>query len=191
MVIDKILILGNTMLTEKVVNFLKEDYDLIGYVPSKNPTIHGNINLPVKDINTDCDIKLSIQYDQIIKDPINCFNVHTGLLPSYGGTNILDYTLKNKEHEQGLTFHMMTSKLDYGPIINKTSYPVLPNDEVIDLYQRMLSIGPYFVKSSLELLKNLSKEQIEKCFKAKPTLYKRGEFQLTPEMEKINKDEKY
>lgn len=191
MVIDKILILGDTLLTEKIINLLYNDYNFIGYVPSKNPTIKGNIPLPIKDINTDCNIKLSIQYDQIIKDPINCFNVHTGLLPLYGGTNILDYTLKNKEHEQGLTFHMMTPKLDYGPIINKISYPVLPGDKVIDLYQRMLLVGPYFVKSSLELLKTLTKKQIQKCFKEKPTLYRRGEFNLTPEMKKINKNEKY
>ena len=191
MVIKNILILGNTLLTEKVVDFLSKNYNLVGYIPSKNPTIKGNINLPIKDINTECDIKLSIQYDQIIKDPINSFNVHTGLLPSYGGTNILDYTLLNKEYEQGLTFHKMTNDLDYGPIINKITYPVLFNDKVIDLYQRILLIGPYFVQSSLELLKNLSKEQVKSCFKIKPTLYKRGKFKLTPEMKKINNNEKY
>ena len=187
MVVKNILILGNTLLTEKVVNFLYENYNLVGYVPSKNPTIKGNINLPIKDINTECDIKLSIQYDQIIKDPINCFNVHTGLLPLYGGTNILDYTLENKEYEQGLTFHKMTNELDYGPIISKITYPVLPNDKVIDLYQRILSIGPYFVQSSLKLLETLNNTQVDKCVKLKPKLYKRGEFNLTEDMKTFTK----
>lgn len=187
MVINKILILGNTLLTEKIVKTLSPHYNLVGYVPSKNPTIEGNIPLPIKPINTECDIKLSIQYDKIIKNPINCFNLHTGLLPAYGGTNILDYTLLNNEFEQGLTFHKMTNELDYGPIISKITYPVLPNDKVIDLYQRILSIGPYFVQSSLKLLETLNNTQVDKCVKLKPKLYKRGEFNLTEDMKTFTK----
>jgi len=79
MVIDKILILGSTYLTELVVNELKDKYELVGYVPSVKPTREGNIDLPIVDFDTDCDIKLSVQYDKIITDTYKCFNVHTGL----------------------------------------------------------------------------------------------------------------
>ena len=176
MVIDKILILGSTYLTELVINKLKDKYELVGYVPSVNPTREGNIDLPIVDINTECDIKLSVQYDKIIKDTEKCFNVHTGLLPEYGGTNILDYTIQNNEYEQGLTFHKMTENLDYGPIISKITYPVFPTDTSFDLYQRLLKVGPNFVASSLELLKETSQDEIELCHMERPTLYKRGEF---------------
>ena len=110
--INKILILGSTLLSELSVNLLKEHYDLVGHVPSLKPTTKGVINLPVVDIESECDIMLSIQYDKVVKNVEKCFNVHTGLLPEYGGTNILSYTIKNKEKEQGLTFHKMTNQLD-------------------------------------------------------------------------------
>jgi len=178
MVIDKILILGSTYLTELVVNELKDKYELIGYVPSVKPTREGNIDLPIVDFDTDCDIKLSVQYDKIITDTYKCFNVHTGLLPKYGGTNILDYTIKNGEYEQGLTLHKMTERLDYGPIISKITYPVFKEDKAFDLYQRLLKVGPNFVLSSLKLLEELDEMEIDKCKMIKPTLYKRGEFRV-------------
>lgn len=176
MVINNILILGSTYLTELVVDKINNSYNLVGYVPSLKPTNEGNIKLPKVDMDTKCDIKLSIQYDKIVDDTNKCFNVHTGLLPEYGGTNILDYTIQNQEYEQGLTFHKMTDKLDYGPIISKITYPVLSEDTSYDLYKRVLEIGPSFVMSSLKLLELLTDTEINNCYQKKPTLYKRGEF---------------
>ena len=102
-------------------------------------------------MDTDCDIKLSVQYDKIIKDTDKCFNVHTGLLPEYGGTNILDYTIQNGEYQQGLTFHKMTDKLDFGPIISKITYPVFPEDKAFDLYHEASKLpgAPWFAHSNL------------------------------------------
>jgi len=185
MFIENVLILGSTLLTEKVVDMARHKYNLIGYVPSKNPTIKGSIGLPIVDLNVDYDIALSIQYDSVIKNPVNCFNVHTGLLPEYGGTNILDYSIKNKEREQGITLHKMTKKLDFGPIISKSTYPVFEGDTAYDLYKRLLCIGPNFVMAGLELLQGLSKEEIEKCYTEKPTLYKRGEFKISKKMREL------
>ncbi len=176
MKIDKILILGSTLLAEKVVDKLSNYYDLVGYVPSIDPTIEGKIKLPPKTIDASCDIKISLQYNKIIKNPKNIFNLHTGLLPKYGGVNILSHTIKNKEKEQGLTFHKMGNKLDYGPIISKISYPVLSEDSVEDLYKRQLLLAPDFLLSCLELLKNINEKQIDNCLKEKPILYKREEF---------------
>lgn len=175
--INKILILGSTALTEKVVDALIDHYNLVGYVPSKNPTLEGKINLPQVGIDKDCDIKISIQYDKLVKDVKNCFNLHTGLLPDYGGTNILSYTIKNKEKNQGLTFHKMGSEIDYGPIISKITYPVFPEDDELKLYKRMINIAPNFILSCLNLLKIMSKTDIKQCQKIKPFLYKRGEFE--------------
>ena len=181
MTINNILILGSTRLTELCINKLEKYYNLVGYIPSVNPTVEGNINLPITDVNTECDIKLSIQYDRIIKDTDKSFNVHTGLLPEYGGTNILDYAILNKSVEQGLTFHKMTEKLDYGPIISKITYPILDGDTSFDLYKRLITIGPNFVLSAVKMLENLSEEEVNECFCAEPTIYKRGEFKTNTE----------
>tara|TARA_R110000823_G_scaffold265637_2_gene385506 strand:+ start:214 stop:774 length:561 start_codon:yes stop_codon:yes gene_type:complete len=183
--IENILVLGSTLLTEKCVELLKHKYNLVGHIPSKRPTVKGNIDLSVVDMNVDYDIALSIQYDRIIKNPVNCFNVHTGLLPEYGGTNILDYSIKNREKEQGITLHKMTNRLDFGPIISKSTYPVFEGDKACDLYKRLLCIGPNFVLLGLELLESLSVEKIERCYTKEPTLYKRGEFKISEEMRSL------
>tara|TARA_Y100000004_G_scaffold162487_1_gene191269 strand:+ start:1189 stop:1746 length:558 start_codon:yes stop_codon:yes gene_type:complete len=181
MVIKDILILGSTYLTELCVNMLKDEYNLVGYVPSYNPTMRGIINLPKVDIETKCDIKLSIQYDRIVENTDNCFNVHTGLLPDYGGTNILDYAIQNKAIEQGLTLHKMTDKIDYGPIISKITYPIIEGDTSYDLYKRLIRVGPHFVLASIKLLENMDDKNVSKCYSKKPTMYKRGEFEIGEE----------
>ena len=179
-----ILILGSTQLTELCVNKLKNHYNLVGYVPTTKPTKEANIDLPKVGIDAKCNIKLSIQYDKKVRDVSNSFNLHTGLLPKYGGMDVLDHAIKNKEKEQGLTFHKMTRRFDHGPVISKVTYPIFPEDETIDLYKRLLSLGPDFLLQSLKLLESFNEDQLS-ClpyFYEKPTIYKRGEFKLSNEM---------
>ena len=66
MKINKILIYGSAHLTEETCNLLKNNYDLVGYIPSVNPVIAGNIDLPIVDENIQHDIKLSLQYNRRI-----------------------------------------------------------------------------------------------------------------------------
>tara|TARA_R100000008_G_scaffold85460_1_gene75461 strand:+ start:8084 stop:8674 length:591 start_codon:yes stop_codon:yes gene_type:complete len=186
----RILILGSSYLTELCVNHLSHNYNLIGYVPCKNTPVFGKIRLPEVDINTECDIKLSLQYDQYVEDTSNAYNVHTGLLPEYGGRDILDHTVKNGDTEQGLTFHKMTNEVDYGPIISKTTYPVFETDTSFDLYKRMLKVAPLFVENCLKLLSHLKDSQVEHCYKYPPRMYNRGDFELNDEFKEFIKCKK-
>lgn len=165
----RILIYGSTYLTELCVNqLIKDGYNLIGYIPSENPTFKGNINLPIVDETIDHDIKLSIQYDKKLITTNDAYNLHTGLLPEYGGCSILYHTIKNREQEQGLTLHKMTENFDEGGIISKMTYPVLLEDTVADLYMRMCMIAPKFISNALRLLPTVGKS-------SKPALYKKGD----------------
>tara|TARA_R100000008_G_scaffold67410_1_gene44468 strand:- start:4727 stop:5335 length:609 start_codon:yes stop_codon:yes gene_type:complete len=171
----KILIYGSTYLTEVSCNRIRDKFDLVGYVPSEAPFIEGDIDLPLIEDASMCehDIKLSIQYDKKILDHHNAYNVHTGLLPYWGGRDLLYHTLREKETEQGLTFHKMTGELDYGPIISKMTYPVLPEDSVLELYERQAIIMPGFLCSSLELLQKLGPENASKCYAKKPRIFRK------------------
>tara|TARA_B100000959_G_C14935489_1_gene605572 strand:+ start:679 stop:1233 length:555 start_codon:yes stop_codon:yes gene_type:complete len=171
-----ILILGSTLLTELVVENIKKEHNLVGYVPSSRPTVKGKVRLPEASIDTECDIKLSIQYDKIVKETSDSFNLHTGLLPEYGGTNILDHAIKNGAKQQGLTFHQMTDRIDYGPIISKITYPIFEGDSAFDLFERVLKIGPDFTAASLKLLEKIGLKNVGMCEKHEPTIYKRGLF---------------
>ncbi len=173
----RILVYGSSYLTELAVNHIQltSQYDLVGYVPSVNPTVSGKVNLPcVKPNEIKHDIKLCLQYDRKIKDYKNCFNIHTGLLPQYGGCDILWWTLKNKATQQGLTCHLMAKEFDAGPFIAQASYPVLPGDTVIDLYMKMTLLFPSFTLYCLDLIKQYGLEYLSFCPSYPPTLYKRG-----------------
>lgn len=173
----RVLIYGSTYLTEVVCKHLIEfsDYKLVGYIPNKRRiTVQGKMPIKKYQNKEKYDIALSIQYDSLISETVPTFNLHTGLLPKYGGVDILYHTLKNKEKEQGLTFHLITEKIDFGPIISKITYPVLSGDKIEDLYKRMLEIGPSFALSSLKLVENINLNKIGECYKELPNIYKSG-----------------
>lgn len=169
--------LGSTYLTAKTCELLlsTKEHELVGYLPNQKPaTVPGKMPIPVASGDQFYDIKLSVQYDMKIKSVDRAFNVHTGILPDWGGTDILYHTLKNKAKEQGLTFHAITDQLDYGPIVSKITYPVFKDDSMIDLYQRLAIICPHFVLSSLRLLESIGIERARECYQEKPTIYRRG-----------------
>ena len=178
MKINKILIYGSAHLTEETCNLLKNHYDLVGYIPSVNPVIAGNIDLPIVDENIQHDIKLSLQYNRRITNIENAYNVNTVLLPSWGGVDILYHTIKDRKKsyifEQGLTFHKMSDDFDYGPIISKVTYPVYVDDTMVDLYDRITKCFPSFVLSGLKLLESLDEHQVNNSYKEKPRVFKRG-----------------
>jgi methionyl-tRNA formyltransferase len=187
------LIYGNTFLTAEVCQALvaygeqgtwgtASRYILIGYVPNRNaPTVPGK--MPILEASDQAlvtgayDIGLSIQYDQMIVDsPRPVYNVHTGLLPMWGGCDILYHTLREKATEQGLTFHRITDRFDYGPILCKMSYPVLPGDTMLDLYVRLAAITPGFVIAALEMLGAMGHDWVEESPSYRPRLFHRGEI---------------
>ena len=177
---NKILILGSTYLTQLIVDRLQQSkYELVGYVESRRTPVSGNIDLPIVDFNVEYDIALCLQYDKFIPNPKNIYNLHTGLLPNYGGLDILRHTVKEGAVEQGMTFHKMGKTYDYGPIISKITYPVIDTDTVKDLYFKQCSIAPNFVLSCLKLLEAMDEEDIDKCFVKEPRILER-EFQKTP-----------
>lgn len=177
MKLKRILILGSSHLTQLVVDRLHEErgVELVGYVPSKRPTFPGKL-WPLKQVEIEdvtYDIALSIQYDRKIPSPDRIFNLHTGLLPEYGGLDILRHTINENAKEQGLTFHKMVDEYDAGPIISKVSYPVLPSDGIMDLYKKQAIIAPGFVTGCLHLLKRMTWEEVDQCAAYEPRLLKR------------------
>lgn len=177
----RILIYGSTYLAQLCCERIERDTDhiLVGYVPNrKRPTVVGKMSIPAVGLeaasSTRHDVALSIQFDDRIIGERHAFNVHTGLLPEWGGVDILYHTLKQGAYEQGATFHAVTSQFDQGPIISHISYPVLPGDTIVILYQRLAAILPAFVVSSLRLVQMIGLVDVRQCKMFAPTLYRRG-----------------
>jgi hypothetical protein len=176
----RILVYGSSLACQLAVeNILRcEEYTLMGHIPNKKPpTVQGVVPLPIVDTNIPHDIKLALGYDEKIKDHENAYNMHQGILPNYGGCDMLFHALKRGERYVGLTFHKMTSIIDEGPIISTIQYPIMPNDTVLTLYDRMLTIYPLFVSACLKLLVQVGIGNIHNCQTIhNPTMYRRGQI---------------
>lgn len=63
-------------------------------------------------------------------------NIHPSLLPAYKGLDTHQRALDNGEMRHGVSIHVVTAKLDDGPIIVQASYPIEAGDRAEDLQQR-------------------------------------------------------
>ncbi|MEM8692821.1 MAG: phosphoribosylglycinamide formyltransferase [Pseudomonadota bacterium] len=65
-------------------------------------------------------------------------NIHPSLLPKYQGLNTHARALAASDTEHGCSVHLVTAKLDDGPILGQARIPVLPDDTPDTLAARVL-----------------------------------------------------
>lgn len=76
--------------------------------------------------------------------PQRIFNIHPSLLPKFGGPGMVGKSvhtavLAANETESGCTVHIVTDEVDSGPILAQLRVPVLPNDTIETLSERVLA----------------------------------------------------
>jgi len=77
----------------------------------------------IKISDHDPDLLISIQGNEIFKDPIislapnGCLNLHTALLPKYRGLMPSFWVLKNREEKTGVSVFFVDEGIDSGPIL--------------------------------------------------------------------------
>lgn len=67
-------------------------------------------------------------------------NIHPSLLPKYKGLNTHQKVLDNDESQHGTTVHVVTAKLDDGPIIIQESIDIMPDDNSASLQNKIQNI---------------------------------------------------
>jgi phosphoribosylglycinamide formyltransferase-1 len=70
--------------------------------------------------------------------PDRILNIHPSLLPSFPGLHAQRQALDHGVRVSGATVHLVTSELDGGPIVLQAAVPVLANDTVETLSERIL-----------------------------------------------------
>jgi methionyl-tRNA formyltransferase len=105
-----------------------------------------NINSPEfiqKTISYDCDLFVSMSFNQIFKRGIinvprlGTINCHAGKLPFYRGRNILNWALINDEKEFGITVHYIDEGIDTGDILKQRCFKIQDSDD----YNSLLKIA--------------------------------------------------
>jgi len=64
-------------------------------------------------------------------------NMHGSLLPKYRGRVPVNWAIIHGETETGSTLHYMTEKPDNGDIVAQQAVPILPNDNALQVFQKV------------------------------------------------------
>jgi methionyl-tRNA formyltransferase len=87
------------------------------------------------------DLALSVHCKQIfprrLLDNVCCINFHPGFNPFNRGWYPQAFSLVNG-HPFGATIHIMTTKIDHGPIIDQEQVSVDPCDTSLELYRKVI-----------------------------------------------------
>jgi len=80
------------------------------------------------------------------------FNLHASLLPQYRGAAPINWAIINGEKETGLTTFFLKQAIDTGNIIFQEHEPILPTDNVGELYDRLKYKGAKLVLQTLRAI---------------------------------------
>ena len=78
------------------------------------------------------------------------FNLHAALLPQYRGAAPINWAIINGETKTGVTTFLLDKDIDTGRIIMQREIPILPEDNIGTLYDKMMNIGKDVVVETVE-----------------------------------------
>lgn len=84
--------------------------------------------------------------------PMGTFNLHASLLPDYRGAAPINWVLINGEKITGVTTFFLQHEIDTGNIIFQEEEPILPEDNVGSLYERLMDRGAQLVLRTIEAI---------------------------------------
>ncbi len=146
------------------------------YNPVKKMALENNINVfqPAKIrndyeeiINTNADIIITCAYGQIIPNVLlNCFkykaiNVHASYLPYLRGGAPIHHAIIDNYEYTGITIMYMDEEMDNGDIISQIKVPILLDDNVGILHDRLKMIAPKLLIDTLPSIIDGSNKRIK------------------------------
>ena len=72
--------------------------------------------------------------------PGRILNTHPALLPAFPGWHAVDQALAAGVEVTGCTVHLATLEVDAGPVLAQEAVPVLPDDTVATLHERIKTV---------------------------------------------------
>lgn len=93
---------------------------------------------------------------------IGTFNLHASLLPQYRGAAPINWAIINGEIETGVTTFFLKHEIDTGNVVFQEKEPILPEDNVGTLYERLMKRGAELVlKTVREIEKGVYPQQAQ------------------------------
>lgn len=84
--------------------------------------------------------------------PLGTFNLHASLLPNYRGAAPINWAIINGEKETGVTTFFLKHEIDTGSIIFQERVPILADEDLGDLYEKLMTLGAELVVRTVEAI---------------------------------------
>ena len=104
------------------------------------------------------DFIFSFYYRMMLKPALlalakrGAFNMHGSLLPQYRGRVPVNWAIIKGEHETGATLHEMVEKPDAGRIVDQCPVPILPNDNALEVFNKVTVAAEIVLNRALPAL---------------------------------------
>ncbi|MGL5042499.1 MAG: methionyl-tRNA formyltransferase [Culicoidibacterales bacterium] len=129
------------VLTPTEVKQVALSYNLPILQPAKIATAYEEIKA------LEPDLLITAAYGQLVPVKIlelpkfRCINVHGSLLPKYRGGAPIHYAIIKGESKTGITIMYMEKALDAGHMIASVEIPILDDDNLATMYEKLQKIG--------------------------------------------------
>ena len=139
--------------TRNLCDLLEIDYKVMIHNSEECASLVRNLNLDVGIV-----LGARILKKEII-DSFNMgiINMHPGLLPENRGLDNLKWAII-KNIKQGVTSHLINSKIDMGKMILREEIKVYSDDSLVDIHLRLQSKEQEMMIKSLKILENIDIE---------------------------------
>lgn len=113
------------------------------------------------------DLIVTCAYGQIIPKSVleipslGCINVHASLLPKYRGGAPIHHAIINGEEKTGITIMYMNEGMDTGDIISMKEVPILENDNVESMHEKLSKLGAKMLEETLPSIINKTNQRIK------------------------------
>lgn len=136
------------------------------------------VNLKADDFNLElanlkADLQIVIAFRMLPEKvwnspPLGTFNLHASYLPNYRGAAPINWAIINGETSTGVTTFFLKHAIDTGSILLQEPTPILPEDNVGTLHDKLMLQGAQLVVKSLDVILKGDyqlQEQVEGEFK--------------------------
>lgn len=98
------------------------------------------------------------------------FNLHASLLPQYRGAAPINWAIINGEKETGITTFLLNHEIDKGAIIGQRKMPILAEDNIGTMYDKLMTEGCDLVVETVEKIASQDFTPIEQMHIDEATL---------------------
>lgn len=142
---------------QKLATTPVKDYAVSQHIPVLQPT---NLKSPeflaeLKSYNANLQIVVAFRMLPVAvwdMPEIGTFNLHGSLLPQYRGAAPINWAIINGEKETGVTTFFLKHEIDTGNVIFQEKEPIGEDDNVGDIYGRLMARGAKLVLKTVNAI---------------------------------------